>query len=360
MESNQNEPMEKWLSEFSKESVRRVYRENLTTFLEWSNKTSQDLVNGFNQDEARSMILQFQNYLLNDYVKRNGKKGLSENATRNKVNAVRSFYTSQCEPIRKIKRRMIKPREATGEHIFSLEDLRSMFYIANCRDKAILSLGSSLGWEASAFLDLDRKFVRSLVDRAIDQKQDFIAFDYTREKTSTAQYGILTPCAIDSLKKWLDKTEKQHTDKLFNGLRQDALNDVLKRLAKEANIKTIGRIRWHLLRKWLMDTLANAGLDIYENKIILGKAIPLTDKTYLRTIKRRAFEKFQKGYAFHMSICGGQINGKQKTDRLAEVVRLLFTVAKDEGLLKKIPPEQVSDMEAIIKETNGEVEQHED
>jgi len=95
-----------------------------------------------------------------------------------------------------------------------------------------------------------------------------------------------------------------------------------------------------------MSTLSNAGLNSFEVKLILGKKIPTTDRTYLQTLKQSAFEKYQKAYAFHLSVCGGFVNGKQKADRLAEVVRELFLVAKDQGLLRMLPKDRIKELES--------------
>lgn len=65
----------------------------------------------------------------------------------------------------------------------------------------------------------------------------------------------------------------------------------------------------HLLRKFVMDTLSSQGLNEFEVKIIVGKAIPLSDATYLTTIKRTAFQKYQKAFS-SFSLKGSESNHK--------------------------------------------------
>ena len=304
---SENKPMEDWLETwYTKESVKILQKARFEVFVNWTKKTPKQLVEEFEQKKARDLLLKFQNYLKNDIIvrkgARKGQKGLLDNSVRNYVNTARAFYSSQCETVKGLKKKIISGKKAKGEHVFSLSDLQKVWHIADTRDKAIIAVGASLGWDASAFLEMDRDYFESLIKRARDQEQEFISFEWQREKTGAEQFGVLTPVAIDSLERWLSHPDSKKKKGLWNGLTQDGLNKVLKRLVKEANITTTGRIRWHLLRKWLMGTLGRSGLNSWEVKVILGKTIKTTDETYLQTVKRDAFEKYKKAYPLTMSL----------------------------------------------------------
>jgi hypothetical protein len=238
-----------------------------------------------------------------------------------------SFYSSQCEPIR-LKGKIIKVEGATGEYIFSLEDLRRMWHVANTRNKTILAVGCSLGWEVSQILGMDRTFFENLVKRARSEKQEYIAFNWIRPKTQSAIYGILNPCAIDSIERYLEKTKDIKSERLWHDLTtEDSLNDVLKSLVQEAGIVTIGTIRWHLLRKWLMSQLDRAGLSEFENKIILGKQIPISDSTYLQSLKRNALEKYQRAYPMYLSLVAYS-NGNYKINKVQDDIEICMHACK--------------------------------
>lgn len=299
--------LNKWLTTgYSNERSQELSKNRFQTFLEWTQKTPKQLIEEFEQKRTRDLILSFQTYLKNDHIiekgARKGKKGMSDNSTRAYVMTVRAFYNSQCEPIKGLRNKIVSARLAIGEHAFSVSDLKRIWHIANTRDKALIACGCSLGWESSAILNMKKEFFANLVKRARDQEQEFICFDTVREKTSSKQIGILNPCALDSLERWISKNTNTTSALLWNGLTQDGLNKILKRLTKEANIVTMGKIRWHLLRKWLMNTLSASGLNSFEIKIILGKAISASDATYLQTLKQTAFEKYKKAYPNAMSL----------------------------------------------------------
>jgi hypothetical protein len=335
---SENKPMEDWLETwYTKESVKTLQKARFEVFVDWTKKTPKQLVEEFEQKKARDLLLKFQNYLKNDVVvrkgARKGEKGLLDNSVRNYVNTVRAFYSSQCETVKGLKKKIISGKKAKGEHVFSLSDLQKVWHIADTRDKAIIAVGASLGWDASAFLEMDRDYFEGLIKRARDQEEEFIRFEWQRPKTGAEQYGVLTPCAIDSLERWLQHPDSKKKKGLWNGLTQDGLNKVLKRLVREAAITTTGRIRWHLLRKWLMNTLSRNGLNTWEVKVVLGKTIPTTDLTYLQKIKEDAFEKYKTAYPMNMSLVSYSNNNLRQEsiqDMIGTLARALMGLIQEQ------------------------------
>jgi len=334
-ENPEYEPMNNWLNEYSKERSRITYRNNFNNFLEWTGKTPKQLVEEFDQQKTRNLILTYQNHLMTKY---------KPNTARALINTVRAFYTSQCEPVRKLKRRIVKARAAKGEHVFSVDDLRLIREVGDFRDKAMISTAASLGWEASAFLDLDRDFIEKQVNRAKSQNQDFIAFDWLRQKTQSEQFGILTPTALHDLENYLNTTKDNPTQKLFE-ITSQGLNKWLKAKVEKANVVTTGDVRFHLIRKWLMSSLSNAGLNAFEIKLILGKSIPITDATYLQTLKKSALEKVKKAYPKFLSLVhyhNAAIKSNETLKLAIEYMKLqekLREHLKEQGLLKHMPPQ---------------------
>ncbi len=58
------------------------------------------------------------------------------------------------------------------------------------------------------FAELKRDFIEGLVCKALNEKIDFIGFDYERQKTGIESRSHLTPEAVNSLKDWFTYIEK--------------------------------------------------------------------------------------------------------------------------------------------------------
>ena len=229
--------------------------------------------------------------------------GNSKNTIRNAVTTVRSFFTSECQPVTIKRGRIFEPQLPTNEHEFNQSDLQKMFNIGGVRDKAILSTAVSLGWGISDFLDLERDFIEGLIKRARSENQQFINFDSQRKKTDVRLVGILTPEALDTLEAWLKYSEKYKSKTRWlwastrrGRLQVDSVNDILRRLVQEAGLVTTGKVHFHLLRKFLFNTLSSYGLNSFESKFVIGKKISASDLTYLQRLKQDAFKKYQEAY----------------------------------------------------------------
>lgn len=353
-ETDENKgPMEEWLEELGPGS-RQTYESKFKDFLEWVGKTDEEILEEWraveDRDEFRKdwgkVVLRYYQYCL----ERTGKV----NTARTHVTAVRSFFASQCDKLKIKKGAIAKPRAARGEHVFSRGDLQQMFKFAGVREKAILSTAVSLGWSASDFLSLERAFLEKYIARARSEGLEFIRFDWEREKTGEPILGVLTPEAMDSLEEWFERIPGARwafPREAGNGERpisQDSLNDIVRAMVREANIVTTGTVRFHLLRKFLMSELASAGLNEWEVKIILGKAIPISDSTYLQKIKNDAFEKYvQLGYG-RIRLTGFTQRNHDRLGELDETVKL-FTKALVPLLLGALR-EQGIDLEALRRD----------
>jgi hypothetical protein len=282
------------------------------------------------------------------------------------LNKVRAFYSSQKELVRGLKNKIIDVQEAKGEHVFSIDDLRAMYAIGDLRDKAILATATSLGWEISAFMGLEKDFVESIVKKARSQNVEFIAFDWQRKKTGATQYGILNPMAIFSLENYLAKLNKEtpNQTRLFD-ITEVSVNNILRKLVQDSNIVTVGTIRFHLIRKFLMNALSDAGLNSFEVKLIMGKEIGVSDRTYLQTLKKSAFEKYKQCYPTHLSL-SQHVNGAAKYSILVDLVtqhvkaqQHLVDYMKQNGMLEHVPQpiqdelNSVAEFAKIMENKNG-------
>jgi len=284
-------PKEEWLKEYSKEGTKYNHSKNFDEFCQWANTDDIKLVEEYKTSDPREFsekwgkkAVLYYNSLL--------EKGLKSNTARTKVIAPRAFFKSQCVEV-KIKRGAIaKAKIAFGEHEFIIKELQKMYQVGDIRDKAMLTTAISLGWGAYDFVHLKWSFIEPFL---ADNLEPPVAFWYERQKTGAPSRSHLTHEAIESLRTW--RTVAPKSPYIFSGkngtpLSDDALNDWLRSLTKRAKIQTRGKIRFHLIRKFLMSQLSASGMNQWETKLAVGKSIPSDILTYLKKQAQNLREKF--------------------------------------------------------------------
>jgi hypothetical protein len=335
------------------------YKDRMNMFLEFLGLTDAEFIETYKRAKdrvewAKSMGLKAVAYY-NDRV----SKGYATNTVRAEVSTVRAFCRDNCTTLLIPRKKIAKAKSAKGEHEFTREELSKMFYVADVRGKAILSTAISLGFSIKDFSELKREFIENLVKKSIEEKIDFIGFDYERAKTGVESRSHLTPEAVNSLKAWFEYIDKARAEKGLeksewcwaNGnsghLDPQTLNDVVKDLVTKANITTTGNVRFHLLRKFLMNALHDAGFSSWETKRILGKEIPTTDSTYLHGLSRKVSEKFPTVYDY-IRLTGYANKNHTRIEELEQKIQQMEItqeqlIMQNEALLRMIqlaiPPE---------------------
>ena len=205
----------------------------------------------------------------------------------------------------------VRPCPDVTSHVFSNGDLNKMFQVGNIRDKCLISLATSLGWEISSFVDFKKETLRKLLERQEETGEKFVYFKQIRQKTGQPRLAILNPMAIKWSRIWLHETEnmkkrerdqqtenpdsKRRVSDIFDYTGKGILNR-LKVLAKRAGIKTTGNVRFHNIRKWVMSGLSRSGFNEFQIKCVLGKAIPMSDQVYLQTLEEEIRERYPSAY----------------------------------------------------------------
>ena len=297
-----NKQVENWLAECRTENTRREYQTRITKFFLWYNGSVEQFL-ASTPAEKRNMVLRFQNAHL---FKKN-------NTTGSYVTAVLSFLRSVDMPLN-LKGKTLRVEMDLTSHTFTNGDLQKMFDVADIKGKALVALATSLGWEVSAVLGLKREYIRSLIEKAKSESQQFYYFLSQREKTGAPRLGVLNPLAIEWVSKWLvesDKYRKRSRKKnpkrdygnseLF-GFNELSANRIVQRLARRAHIVTTGRVHFHKIRAWVMSNLCRAGFNEFQIKFCVGKSIPLTDMTYLETLKEQIQERYPAAYQDYLSL----------------------------------------------------------
>jgi len=299
----ENSQIQEWLAECRSINTRRSYESNIKRFFAWYNKPIEDFL-ALDSKEMRHNALKFQNEHPN----------MNPNSVIGVLVALNSFLQYLDMPIN-FKGKRVRPRPDLNSHNFSNGDLAKMFEIANTKQKALLALSCSLGWEVSAVLELDGKTLSGLVDRAKSENQQFIYFISQRHKTGAARLGVLNPLCLEWLGKWLTeskgmlfrkrKSDKKTKDRVVSevfDITAEGANKIIRTLARQAGIVTTGRIHFHKLRGWVMSGLSRAGFNEFQIKYLMGKAIPLTDMTYLQTLQQEIEERYPEAYEHYLCL----------------------------------------------------------
>lgn len=286
------------------------YKDRLNGFLEFIGLTDAEFLESYKRAKDRHNWAKQIGLKTVAYYNKMISDGYATNTARSEVSSVRAFCRDNATSLIIPRRKIAKAKAAKGEHEFTREELSKMFYVGDIRAKAILATEICLGYSVKDFATLKREFVEALVNKALAEKIDFIGFTYERGKTGVESRSHLTPEAINSLKAWFEYLDAYRTEKGLNKsewvwangngghLTTQTINDVIKDLVLKAQITTTGKVRFHLLRKFVMGAIHSAGFDSWETKRILGKEIPTSDSTYLQRLNRDIDKKFGKAYEY--------------------------------------------------------------
>jgi site-specific recombinase XerD len=389
---------EKWISEaYPTASTQSVwkYKDRMNRFLEFLGMTDAEYVESYKTAKDRHDWAKDMGKKLIDFMNKRKSEGYATNTIRGELSTPRAFSRDNCTTLLIQRRKIPKARTAKGEHEFNREELAKMFYVGDVRGKAVLATAVSLGFSVKDFAELKRDYIESLVNKALEEKIDFIGFSYERGKTGVESRSHLTPEAVNSLKAWFEYIDASRAEKGLpksewvwcngNGghLDPQTLNDIIKDLVSKANIATTGKVKFHLLRKYVMGALHTAGFDSWETKRALGKEIPTSDATYLQKLNGDVDRKFPvayeemklSGYANHnhtrleeleVKVQQLEQRDEQREMELNAMRRILEFAVSPEALKKailetakllpKMTPEKLKGIENSLKMVKSEAE----
>ena len=300
--------IEEWLSEYKNEKTKRTTSQRFTKFLEWSKKTPEQLKE-LDPKEAKHQILQFQKAMVEQNIK--------NNTILSYISASKLFFEYCGIPLSFRRGQLVNPQKAMGYHAFSNGDLGKMFEVANPQYKALIAMASSCGFSINDILRQSKEKIKAEIVRARAEGRNFIFIEEIRQKTNSEALLVLNPLAITWLEKWIDQNPKPT---LFN-VRDAAIGLMLNQLAKRSGITLTGKIRFHNIRKWVMSSLSKSGFNEFQIKHIIGKKIPLSDATYLLTLKEEIEEKYPEIYAKYLNILPEGAIVKSKDKEIKELVK---------------------------------------
>jgi hypothetical protein len=285
------------------------------------------------------------------------KKPLSENSALAVTTAVRSFFAYHRYSLEIKKDALPSSEKATQtyvDHQFDIYQLRAMFQQGDLKERTILACGKDLWLRAGDFANLGHDLVELTIKR-----EEELAENEHRD-TDTAGFELMTekekePCSchlsketIELLKDYL-KTYPSTNGHLFQ-LTEEALTDLLRRLANKSKITVNGRIRWHCMRKFGI-TLMHGKVTEPVMKYMVGKHISMDLKTYIQN-SRETFKAFKLIEPL-ISLTKSNGNGSgQLAKQLEELKKERFKLMIMQKLIEKTTPKQVMQnaMEEIERE----------
>ena len=301
MEALQHPKVQAWLDECRARTTRHSYSARMKTFFAWYGKSVDEFLS-LPSDQKRHIALMFQN------------QDMRANTVTSILGALNSFLDA-CDMKINFKGKVVRRELDITSHNFSNGDLSKMFDLGNTKEKALLSLATSLGWEVSAILGLPRNQLQSYVDRAKSENKQFFYFMSQRHKTGVPRLGVLNPLALEWSEKWLvesqdtplrkRKADKQTRDRVVSeifDITEEGANKIVRRLASEAHIVATGRVHFHKLRSWVISGLSRAGFNEFQLKFLVGKAIPAADMTYLYGLQEQVEERYPKAFEEYMNL----------------------------------------------------------
>lgn len=286
------------------------------------------------------------------------KKPLSENSALAVATAVRSFFAYHRYTLEIKKDALPSSEKATQtyvDHQFDIYQLRAMFQQGDLKERTILACGKELWLRAGDFVSLSR----DLIELTIKREQELAENEH--RDTDTAEFELMTekekePCSchlsketMELLKDYL-KTYPSTNGHLFQ-LTEEALTDLLRRLAEKSKITVNGRLRWHCLRKFGI-TLMHGKVTEPVMKYMVGKHISMDLRTYIQN-SRETFKAFKLIEPL-TSLTKSNGNGSgQMAKQLEEMKKESFKQIIRMKILEKITPKQV--MQKAIEEIANEL-----
>jgi len=285
-------------------------------------------------------------WLQKEYKGKTTNKPLSESSALAVTTAIRSFYAYHRYRL-EIRKDALpsseKVKRTYKDHKFDIYQLRELFKRGNLQERTVLSCGKDLWLRAGDFVKLNRDMIELLIKREQEQAQnenrdiDIIEFELVSEKEKEPCSCHLSKETTELLKDFL-KTYPKTNGNLFP-ITEDALNDLLRRLAKKSKITKTGRIRWHCLRKFGI-TLMHGKVTEPVMKYMTGKHISSDLKTYIQNNK----ETFKAFKLIEPLISLTKRNGNGANQKLAEQLKkqTLKVMLLEETLEQLFTSEQIA------------------
>jgi len=369
---NTDKAVVEWIASAKSKQTAAEYENRWTIWLQYC-KVKHMLLNGTEQLEDMKKrrlsndntqkyfydneVPNFFRWLKTEFKGTKTKKPLSENSALAVTTAVRSFFAYHRYSLEIKKDALPSSEKATQtyvDHQFDIYQLRAMFQQGDLKERTILACGKDLWLRAGDFASLGHDLIELTIKREEELAEnehrdtDTLEFELMTEKEKEPCSCHLSKETIELLKDYL-KTYPSTNGHLFQ-LTEEALTDLLRRLADKSKITLSGRVRWHCMRKFGI-TLMHGKVTEPVMKYMCGKHISKDLKTYIQN-NRETFKAFKLIEPL-ISLTKSNGNGSgQLAKQLEELKKERFKLMIMQKLIEKTTPKQVMQnaMEEIERE----------
>ena len=262
---------QEWLKA-QKKNTQKTYKALWKIFLKFTGKTGDQILEDRKADKDfgwEKRVLEFKDRPINE-------KKWAEGSTSTTIGAVRSFFSYHRLELKFRRTERTKLHEAKPkyeDYRFVKEDLKQMCDFANLQEKYIITAGKSFGLRAGDFSRLTRGDLEPYLDRPVP----ISIGEYVTIKEHVKAFPFIDADAQPIIKLMIQKMDRegrtQPTDRILKFKKEIELSRVLRRVADKAGIKYGSkRIRFHCLRKFLVDRLSSH-MSESKWKQIVGKKI---------------------------------------------------------------------------------------
>jgi integrase len=292
--------VQEFLNSINNPRTRKGYQFGLNKFVEWFNKTPEEILAmrqedltqkpGENLVEYRNRAARFEKEI-EKFHSHLIKKGYSINSARNMTLGIRQLFRYYQMPVTMWSGSKVSQTVKTTKNFpLDIEHARKMFQVANLKERMVLSLAVDTGLRISDFLAIKKTDLPPL------DAEPPIAFTLLTQKEKIPAHCFLSKETVNQLKLYLPTLKKKNNEYLFasNGkshISDEAVSKMLKRLSNKVQIDLNGKsLTFHCFRKMFLSASIDSGIGLTAGKKLCGKAIARSDDTYLTTVKLK--EKF--------------------------------------------------------------------
>ena len=347
-----------FLDSISNKHTRKEYRYGIKKFCNWFGKTpaeileirkddltprqNENIIEGKNRAKRfEREIERFHAHLL--------EQGYAINSARTSTLGIRQLFRYYEMPIQmRTGSKISKTVKTSKSFPLRIDHIRSMFNVADLRERVLLVLATDLALRISDFRNIKKTDLPDL------NQEPPISFDVMTSKEDVVAHGFLSAETVELIKIYLKTIEDTENPYLFpsNGKRpisEDRINSWLKKLAKKAGINIHGKqLSFHCFRKMFLSASIDSGIGLTAGKKMCGKAIPKSDDTYLTTVQlRKKFIQLKRMLMIQHTL---KPENKERLVKLETAITQLQKENVSNKTIAEVMTKRVTELESKLKE----------
>jgi len=350
--------VKEFLDSISNKHTRKEYRYGTKKFCEWFNKSPEEILEMRKDDltprpneniiESKHRAKQFER-VIEQFHAHLIKQGYSINTARTSTLGIRQLFRYYEMPVQMRSGSKISQTVKTNKSFpLRIEHVRAMFKVADLKERVLLALATDLALRVSDFRNIKK------IDLPDLSQEPPIPFDVMTSKENVVAHGFLSAETIELLKIYLKSIRDLNNPYLFpsNGKKAksvDRINSWLRKLAENAKIDTRGkRLSFHCFRKMFLSACIDSGIGLTAGKKMCGKAIPLSDDTYLTTVQlRKKFIQLKEMLTIQPT---PKPENKEQLEKLETIITQIQKENVSNKTIAEVMTKKVAELERKLKE----------